>query len=289
MPVPNLDGSERVAALRRALRTIESTLPEGDPGLEPGRDGRRMLSLGEGGLSLDARLGGGLAGAALHEVVAAHRADDGAAAGFAVALAARCAGDRPLVWIVEDCAATETGAPYRPGLAAHGLDPDRLVLVRTADARATLWACEEALRSRAPVVLAELWGAQHYGLAPSRRLLLAARAGRGIALLLHTGLSGKADALSSAADTRFAVAACPSPRLASAGARLPIPGIAAFAVRLLKLRAAAGFDRDRVHALVWNPVRRCFDDHPSSVGVSAAAADRPARTAGLAQRRAAAG
>ena len=80
--------------------------------------------------------------------------DAAAAAGFALALAGRCAGPDPLVWIVEDHAASETGLPYRPGLAAHGIDADRLVLVRTADGQATLWALEEALRLGAPAVLA---------------------------------------------------------------------------------------------------------------------------------------
>ena len=146
--------------------------------------------LGDGALGLDDMLGGGLRCGALHEIVASHRQDDGAASAFALALAIRCVGDQPLVWIVEDCAAYETGVPYRPGLEAHGLDPDRLVLVRTREAQTTLWAFEEALRLEAPVVLAEVWSGKHYDLAASRRLLLAAQAGRGTALLLHTGLVG---------------------------------------------------------------------------------------------------
>ncbi len=201
----------------------------------------RRVGFGDGdALPLDAALGGGLRRGALHEVVAEGARDAAAAAGFALAAAGRCAGAAPLVWIVEDHAAAETGLPYRPGLAAHGVDPDRLILVRTGDGRATLWALEEALRLGAPAVLAELWGAKHYGLAPSRRLLLAAQGGRGTALLLHAGLAGRGAGLSSAAETRLAVAACPSPRLASAGDRLPIPGPAAVAVRVLKLRLGGG-------------------------------------------------
>ena len=269
------------------------------------------VRLGDGTLPLDDLLAGGLRRGALHEVVAHHKRDDAAAAGFALTVAGRCAGSNPLVWIIEDCAASETGSPYRPGLAAHGIDADRLILVRTKDARSTLWAVEEALKLRAPAVLAELWGTKHYGLAPSRRLLLAAQAGQGTAILLHTGLAGRGEALSSAAETRFAVAACQSPQLASAGNRTPIPGAAAVTVRLLKLRLGGadrepdhrgldrdyrgldrdyrgldrdhrGLDRDyrgldRDHALVWNAVQRCFDAHPLPVGVSAPAADRTAR------------
>ena len=249
------------------------------------------VRLGDGTLPLDDLLAGGLRRGALHEVVAHHKRDDAAAAGFALTVAGRCAGSNPLVWIIEDCAASETGSPYRPGLAAHGIDADRLILVRTKDARSTLWAVEEALKLRAPAVLAELWGTKHYGLAPSRRLLLAAQAGQGTAILLHTGLAGRGEALSSAAETRFAVAACQSPQLASAGNRTPIPGAAAVTVRLLKLRLGGadrepdhrGLDRDyrgldRDHALVWNAVQRCFDAYPLSVGVSAPAADRKAQT-----------
>ena len=264
-----------VAALRDAVARIEG-----------GRAGPRRprsvaaaapVRLGDGTLSLDAALSGGLRRGTLHEVVGEGVADAAAAAGFALALAGRCAGRDPLVWIVEDHAASETGAPYRPGLAAHGIDADRLILVRTADGQATLWALEEALRLGAPAVLAELWGAKHYGLAPSRRLLLAAQGGRGTAILLHAGLAGRGGSLASAAETRLAVGACPSPRIASAGGRMPIPGAPAVTVRLLKLRLGTGgeVDLDLRHPLVWNPDRRCFDAHPLPVGRPAAAADRP--------------
>ena len=278
--VQHLTGSERLAALRDAVARIEAA-----SGLPHGRRIRReaerhrpaRIGLGEGGL--DAMLGGGLRRGTLHEIVAAHRQDDGAAVAFGLALAIRCAGRGPLVWIVEDCAVHETGLPYRPGLAGHGLDPDRLILVRTREAQTTLWAFEEALRLAAPVVLAELWGSRHYGLVASRRLLLAAQAGRGTALLLHTGLSGQAADLSSVAETRLSVAAAPSHRTASAGDRMPIPGAAAFGVRVLKQRlgAAPGFDSDLTHTLVWNAAQRCFDDHPLSVDLPAPLADRPHR------------
>ncbi len=293
-----------ITGLRDAVARIEA----GRPG---GAVRRRRLDpptrlppvrLGDGTLPLDALLAGGLRRGALHEVVARHKRDDAAASGFALTVAGRCAGSSPLVWVIEDCAASETGSPYRPGLAAHGIDADRLILVRTKDARSTLWAVEEALKLRAPAVLAELWGTKHYGLAPSRRLLLAAQAGQGTAILLHTGLAGRGEALSSAAETRFAVAACQSPRLPSAGNRTPVPGAAAVTVRLLKLRLGAadhepdhdcgmgrdhrGLDRDRDyrgldrdHGLVWNAVQRCFDAHPLPVGVSTPAADRTARAA----------
>ena len=264
-----------VAALRGAVARIEAGR-SGAP-RRRGASGPPPVGLGDGALPLDAALGGGLRRGALHEIVAESARDAAAAAGFALAVAGRCAGPAPLVWIVEDHAAAETGLPYRPGLAAHGIDTDRLILVRTADGPSTLWALEEALRLGAPAVLAELWGAKRYGLVTSRRLLLAAQGGRGVAVLLHAGLAGRGGSLSSAAETRLSVAACPSPHLASAGNRVPIPGPAAVAVRILKLRLGgdADLDRDRSHPIVWNPHRRCFDAHPLPFGVPAPAADRP--------------
>ncbi len=268
------DAVARIEAGRVGVRSATARRRRGGGEAEP-----PPVRLGDGSLPLDLALAGGLRRGVLHEVVARHKQDDAAAAGFALAVAGRCAGSGPLVWIVEDCAALEAGAPYRPGLAAHGIDPDRLILVRTGDAKATLWALEEALRLRAPAVLAELWGTRHYGLAPSRRLLLAAQAGRGTAILLHAGLAGRGAGLSSAAETRFAVASCPSPRTPSAGNRMPIPGAAAVTVRLLKLRLGASTEHyrgvDLDHAIVWNPNQRCFDAHPLPVGLSAPATDRP--------------
>ena len=63
-----------------------------------------------------------------------------AAAGFALALALRFLADRPgdLIWICQDFVGFEWGAPYGPGLHDWGLDPGRLVLVRTGDAAETM-------------------------------------------------------------------------------------------------------------------------------------------------------
>ncbi|WP_131115769.1 ImuA family protein [Lichenihabitans psoromatis] len=295
--------TEHVTFLRAAIARIEAGVPAADvramrigtvtPGPSPrrpgaARRGKRLVPLGSEGL--DGLLGGGLRAGALHEIVPETARDEAAASGFALAVASRClAGSGMLIWIVDDRAASESGDPYRPGLQAHGLDPDRMIVVRTHGADQTLWALEEALRAGAFTVLAELWGGQHYGLAPSRRLVLAARARGGTGLLLHAGLPGAAT-LSSGSETRFAVAAHPSPHLASAGGRMPIPGQAVFGVRLDKLRnAATDFDTSRIHPLVWTPEQRCFHDHDLSLGVAFSSADRSpeaARPRPQAQRRA---
>ena len=98
---------------------------------------------------------------------------------FALGVAARFMAERTSAGLIlaEDFAGRDMGELYGPGLAAHGLDLDRLVFVRAPDAPALFQAMEEALRSGAPaVVVGEVWRLKKYDLAISRRLLLAARA-----------------------------------------------------------------------------------------------------------------
>src|SRR4051794_5066431 len=72
--------------------------------------------------AIDAALGGGLAGGALHELKAATALHVGATAGFALALAAlaRAPQKEPL-WIATDFGVLETGVLYGPGLDQFGL------------------------------------------------------------------------------------------------------------------------------------------------------------------------
>ncbi|AYJ85357.1 hypothetical protein D3Y57_04960 (plasmid) [Sphingomonas paeninsulae] len=63
---------------------------------------------------VDARLGGGLARAALHEFFAAGPADVSALAGFAVLLAVRAQlGSKPVIWVREDRGIAITGGFMR--------------------------------------------------------------------------------------------------------------------------------------------------------------------------------
>jgi len=258
-------GSETVAHLRCAIAGIEAEARPGRP-----RPSFR-LSVAR---ALDGALGGGLSGDALHEIHPAAAGDGAAAMGFALCLAARfcmASSRRASILIAsEDFCLRETGALYGPGLAAFGLDRERLTIVNASDGRALLWAMEEALKSGAlAVVVGELWSlARHYGLAASRRLLLAARAGSTPALLVHGGLFGRMAALSSAAETRFEIAAATSRRLAPANGRLSLPGAPVFAARLVKARlspSAQGpparlFDETRITRLEWRGAETCFHD-----------------------------
>lgn len=179
--LPEALAGGRLAALRARIRALE------DHGPMLGRPPVRL------GPALDPLLpGGGLARAALHELA-------GPAATLAVLAFARAALDRPglLVWCLDERTAAARGLPWPPGLAARGLDPSRLLLVRAPDPRAAAWAVEEALASPAvAVVVGEL---ARVGLDLSRRLQLAAEAGGGLGLLLWPGR----DPQPSAARTRF--------------------------------------------------------------------------------------
>lgn len=85
--------------------------------------------------------------------------------------------------------------PYPPAMRGHGIDLERLVVVNTPDASASLWACEQALRGvRGGLVLSWLRGGKHQaGFTHLRRLQLAARSGRkGAFLFRPAAVSGQA-------------------------------------------------------------------------------------------------
>jgi protein ImuA len=275
-----------MARLRCAIAQIEAEA--GPAGERPAR----RLPLAR---AFDSALGGGLADDALHEIAPARPADGAAAMGFALALTARFLSRRPAsaLLIGEGFAAEEWGALYGPGLVAHGLTLSRLVFVRAPDAALAFWAIEEALKCGAPaVVVGEIWSLKGYSLAASRRLLLAARKGKVPALLILASAYGQAERLSSAAETRFEIAAAPSATIPAA-AGPDLPGPFACRARLIKARLArAGpegpfqaFDAGRVIRLEWRSEDMTFqdlafkdmgvDDQAISLPLAAASGDRP--------------
>jgi protein ImuA len=290
-------GRAEMARLRRVVAQIKA-----EAGLAGEHGARRRLPLTR---ALDSALGGGLAADALHEIAPAEPADGATAMGFALALAARFLSERPAsaLMIGEGFAAHEAGALYGPGLVAHGLSLSRLVFVEAPDAASAFWAMEEALKCGAPAaVIGEIWNLKGYSLAVSRRLLLAARKGRTPALLILASAYGQAERLSSAAETRFEIAAAPSARQAAAGGK-DLPGPFACGARLVKARLSAFVDaapgsqsggdgapggrdqRSRLHdparviRLEWRSEDRAFDDPAISLPLAAASGDGPCAAA----------
>src|SRR6266481_955016 len=157
---------------------------------------------------------GGIARGALHEILGASGdEEDGAlAAAFAAGIVGRLAaqrslgGDGMVLWCLP------RPDLYGPGLAAHGLDPGHLMLVRAPRDAEILWAMEEGLR--APGIIAVVGEIGVLPAVASRRLQLAAERSGIIALLLRRwrdgGQAARERALPNAAVTRWRIAALPS-------------------------------------------------------------------------------
>jgi len=211
---------------------------------------------------IDTALDGGFAFGALHEVAPAAPLHLGAAAGFALALAAR--GGKMLLWIQPEFAGLEAGGLYGPGLQLLGFPLQRLLVLRVKHPVDALWAMEEALKCRAlAMVVAELANdGEAADITATRRLALAARDGGALGLLLRHRLSG----MPSAAATRWTIAAAPSQPDAFGGL-----GRTAFDLSLVKNRRGP-IGRWNV---AWDQYEHTFS--ALSLGVAQTAGDRPDR------------
>lgn len=240
---------QHLPRLRRAIATSDA-LPEET----------RPLALGIA--EIDAALGGGLAHAALHEL-SATPLYLGAAAGFALALAALSEKARQVLWIATDFGVLETGALYGPGLDLIGLETERLLVARVAKPVDALFAMEEALKCRAlAIVVAEV--NHDVDLTATRRLTLAAREGGALGLLLRH----KPARTPSAARTRWQVSGARSVPDEFGGL-----GPTVFTLSLVRnRRGPCG-----TWTLAWDHHERVFT--ALSLGVAAAASDRPDRAA----------
>lgn len=241
--------SERLDFLRREIARIESA---GGTGLPRHAPAAGVRVAGPPAFLSARRLAGGL-----HEIVPASAPDAYAAFALALHLGVACAREKPtggLALIVEDFVALETGAPYGPGLAAAGVDPARLVIVRTQGPRETLRVMEEALKCAAvAAVLAESAVPERlYTLDASRRLALAARAGGGAGLMVALSLAGAATRLSSAAAMRIEARRRSSSIEPVGGKSFGLPGPPLIGARLVKARGGFGFDPERVHEVAFH-------------------------------------
>ena len=180
-----------IEQLRQRLQALQQ--PAGiaaDPG-----------SLPLGIAAIDAALGGGLARGALHEIAAPGEAHLAAAAGFALGLVSSPAAR--LLWIAEDMALAESGAPYGPGLMAFGAGARAAADgVRRAHPRSLVGDGGGAALPRLAAVIGELrHGA--IDMVAVRRLSLAAAESGALALLLRASPGDDA----STAATRWIVGA----------------------------------------------------------------------------------
>jgi protein ImuA len=152
---------------------------------------------------------------------------------------------------------------YGPGLAAHGLDPGRVVLVRALRDAEILWAMEEGLR--APGIVAVVGEVGSLPMVASRRLQLAAERSGITAFLLRRwregGQAARERALPNAAVTRWRIAALPSRPMRDE------PGVGHSWWRIELLRCRGG------ELGCWEMEVPDATDH---VSLAAALADRPA-------------
>jgi len=230
--------------------------------IERGRRGDRSLAIDPalpfGVEVIDAALpGGGLVRGALHEVLGLGAAEEEGAegAGFLAGILARLEPGRPVLWCLR------RGDLHAPGLALHGLAPERLILTRAQSESELLWAMEEGLKCRAlAAVVGEVEGLP---LTASRRLQLAAETSGLCAFALRrrqrTAPVGS-EAQPTAAVTRWRIASCPSRLTGEPGLGRPL-----WLVELLRCRGG-GTARWMVEAC----------DEAGHVHLAPALADRPA-------------
>ncbi|HEX3810877.1 MAG TPA: hypothetical protein VHW02_14375 [Rhizomicrobium sp.] len=221
---------------------------------------------------VDAALRGGLRRGALHEVFAAGAGEETAATGFALALAARAiAKGKWLLWVRQDFSALETGEIHGAGFAELGIDPSRVLHVRTPDATAALRAGAEGLDCKGlGAVIIEPWAEPKvFDLIASRRLTLAAQQHGVTAIVLRFNAEPEA----SAAETRWRIKSANSPPNAEDW------GNPRFDAALIRNRHG-----NNGHWIMeWDCNNGIFQTHCERL--AAAAADRPAEApvAGLRQ------
>lgn len=245
------DSQTSLARLRRRIERIErSTFAKSEGG---------MFALGCE--ELDARIGGGLARGALHELCATP-GDHVPASGFALMLALRAGQKaRPILWVREDKAERMSGALYGPGMVELGAEPDDIILVQAPDTLSALRAGADIIgcMGLAAAVIEPFGAAKALDLTASRKLVLAAeKSGIAAFMIRESGAP-----FASAAATRWQVAAAPSRMLAGEA-----PGHTALSVNLLRHRGGiAPFSC----VLEWNRDTRSFAEAPLSGAVLPAA------------------
>ena len=218
-----------IAALRRHIARLEQAIPAFTPAR--GREAAWSLGIAAADAHLPLQ---GLERAGLHAIAPQAYGDMPAAMGFAAALALRhfalSPGERrPLLWVRLEPQAREYGRLYGHGFESLGLPRARLVTVTLKRPAEALWTMEEALKSGALALVIGDAEAANAGLTATRRLQLAAQAGKSAGLLVF----GRPDATATASHTRWVAGAGPS---RSPPRDLAAPGFPAWSIELTRAR-----------------------------------------------------
>ncbi|GLQ57108.1 ImuA family protein [Devosia nitrariae] len=217
---------QNLAALRARITETERISPQAWPSAPMGAAG------------IDAALPGrGLVTGALHELLPASHADLSATLGFGLGALRRILETRAghILFVLPSFVAFDMGRLYPIGLAAYGIDPNRLVHLRVAKPVNVLWALEEALSH--PAVAAAIGilpeNDRAYDFTASRRLSM--RAGRHGATAFIVGTRPDLG-LSTAADMRWRIGAEASAPAWRTGQYRPGLGAPRWRVELIKTR-----------------------------------------------------
>jgi protein ImuA len=264
-----------IAALRRHIARIEQSAGQFETAT--GRGLAWMCGLPEIDRHLPAQ---GLLRNGLHDVSPAAYGDQPAAMGFALALALRRLADpqerRPLLWCRLATQEREHGRLYGHGLERLGLARQRFVTLTLNKPQSLLWTMEEALKSGALAIVIGDAGAAHADLTVTRRLALAAAAGKTAGLLVFA----RDDVAASASQTRWRAASMAS---LSPSCDAAAPGGPCWLIELIKARGG----RPGQWLLEWHHAHHRFSLVPGFRGgavhpwADQAAALRPAQKPAL--------
>jgi protein ImuA len=197
LPCPTVDGfadaklgdaaqAQLLAALRLHISKLERRLPQLDRAAST-RSKPWIFNVAD----IDRHLPEtGLARRGLHDIAPRAYGDMPAAMGLALALALKRLADprelRPLLWCRLAREVKEYGNLYGHGLESLGLARHRFVTVTLRKPMAVMWVAEEALKSGALALVLADAEPKHTGLTATRRLSLAAEAGKAAGLLIFT-------------------------------------------------------------------------------------------------------
>ncbi|MEM5471352.1 hypothetical protein WNZ14_06405 [Hoeflea sp. AS60] len=254
--------------LKQRTRAYEAQAYQAHRGMALG-DAGASQPLALGASAVDHCLEGGLVCGGLHEVRSALARDIGAAAGFALGLAARAleadrSGRSGVVWVSDPATRVDGGGLFPAGLTQYGLDPSSMTIVEPGDLQGAMWAADEAAgcNGLAALIFQIKGNPARFDITATRRLMMRARGSGVLALILRQ--SGEEEA--SAAATRWRV----NTEMSGADDSLE-RGVGAMRLSLTLERNRAG--RTGQWLLAWNPKVRSFNHaapHPASNRVSGA-------------------